>query len=109
MKKGILALVMGLCLVVPGAALAASKILVPASKCETIQSASYSTGSGNQMIQYAKILCKKGNVYTLFMPQKMSKAGLMGKLTGSRTVGRMFSSDEIEIVITDKVDEAEFD
>jgi len=87
----------------------AAKILLPASKCDTVQSASYSTGNGDQAIQYAKILCKKGNSYWLLMPQKVSKAGLFGKITGSRTVGRMFSSSEVELEITNKVEKAEFD
>jgi len=90
-------------------AMAECKILVPKSQCDQIVSVSYSTGGGDQVIQYAKIACvmKDGSAY-VHMPEKISKAGMLGKLTGSRTMGRMFSSDVCKIEKAD-IKEAEFD
>lgn len=108
MKKIILGII--LTLFFAGSANAGCEILIPKSKCDQIVGGSYSTGGGDQVIQYAKIFCtmKDGSGW-IHMPEKMSKAGMAGKVFGSRTVGRMFSADECKLTITDKVDEAEFD
>lgn len=108
MKKIILATI--LTLFFAGNVQAGCEILVPKSQCDQVVGGSYSTGGGDQVIQYAKIFCtmKDGSAY-IHMPEKMSKAGMLGKLTGSRTLGRMASTDVCKITITDKVNEAEFD
>ena len=61
------------------------------------------------MIQYATITCKKGNKVFMHLPNKVAGAGVIGKLTGSRTIGRLASENVYEIEITDKVKEAKFD
>lgn len=91
------------------AASAECEILIPADKCDEVIGGSYSTGGGDQAVQYAKIFCSTKDGAYIHMPQKISKAGLLGKLTGSRTIGRMVSTDECKITITDRVKEAEFD
>lgn len=113
MKKILAVAVTSIALSFPCSAFARSKILVPAAQCDEIVGFSYSTGGGDNMIQYAKILCKKqtknGLRYFAHMPQKLSKAGMLGKVTGIRTLGRLSTDDTLEIVITDEVDKAEFD
>lgn len=102
-------LVVFLTLFLAGTAFADCKILVPADKCDAVIGGSYSTGGGNQAVQYAKIFCSTKDGGYIHMPQKVSKAGLAGKLLGSRTVGRLFTSNECHIIITKDVKEAEFD
>lgn len=113
MKKILAVAVMSIALTLPCSAFARNKVLVPAAQCDEIVGFSYSTGGGDNMIQYAKILCKKqtksGLRYFAHMPQKISKAGMLGKFIGSRSVGRLATDDTIEIVITNEVDKAKFD
>ena len=45
----------------------------------------------------------------MHLPNKVAGSGLLGKVTGSRTIGRLASENVYEIEITDRVKEAKFD
>ena len=109
MKKIILTILLAVTFCATSANAGVDKILVPADKCDQIISTTFSTGGGDNTIQYATITCKKGDQYFMHLPSKVSGAGFIGKITGFRTIGRLASDNLYEIVITNAVKEAEFD
>jgi len=71
-------------------------VMVP-SDCQTIQSATYSSGGGKKIIVYAKVHCvMKDGSDALFLATKASASGMFG-------FGRFTLPDRINIVRSDSL------